>query len=248
MTLRNMLALGAAMFVIGDAAAAPARQTISLDGSWDPLTAPDLARVNGDFAASGKFCLRGTFENEQAGTPDLVKSFTRTFTCDDGSGSIKVRGVGTREDRRGGNGRWHIAEGTGRYARLRGLGTWRITAAGVIDFASSWTGVTDFDTAPPRIRIVRAHAARRAQRERRYTVTVVFRARDNVSRNAVSYTVTAFAGGRRLARAEGKTRGGETVARLVVRAARAPAVRIDVAAGDPVGNRALATRRVALSG
>jgi hypothetical protein len=59
--------------------------------------------------------------------------------------------------------------------------------------------------------------------------------------------VTAFAGGRRLARAEGKTRGGEVAARLVVRAARVPAVRIEVAADDPVGNEAVARRRVALS-
>jgi hypothetical protein len=246
MMLRYVLALGAAMLFVGDAAAAPVRQTITLDGSWDPVIAPDLARVNGDFAASGKFCTRGTFENEQTGTPDLVKSFTRTFTCNDGSGSIKVRGVGTREDRRGAKGSWRIAEGKGRYARLRGRGTWRVTAAGVIDFASNWTGVTDFDTAPPRVRIVRTHAAA-ARRERRHTVTVVFRAGDNVSGNAVSYTVTAFAGGRRLARAEGKTRGGEVAARLVVRAARVPAVRIEVAADDPVGNEALARRRVALS-
>jgi hypothetical protein len=246
MTLRYVLALGAAMLFVGGAAAASGRQTIRLDGSWDPVIAPDLARVNGRFEANGKFCSRGSFENDQTGTPDLVKSFTRTFTCDDGSGSIKVRGVGTSEDRRGSKGRWHIAQGQGRYARLRGRGTWRITAAGLIDFTSSWTGVTDFDTAPPRVRIVRAHAALRAQRQRRYTVTVVFRARDNVSGNAVSYAVSAFAGGRHLARAGGKVRGGEVVARLVVRPARVRAVRVDVAADDPVGNRALASRRVAL--
>jgi hypothetical protein len=244
--LRYVLALGAAMLFVGGAAGAPGRQTMTLDGLWDPLDAPDLARVTGDFAASGKFCSRGSFENDQAGTPDLVKSFTRTFTCADGSGSIKVRGVGASEDRRGARGTWHITEGKGRYARLRGSGTWRITAAGVADFTSNWTGVSDFDTAPPRIRIVRAQAALRAQGKRRYTVTVAFRARDNVSANAVSYTVTAFGGGRRLARAQGTTRGGEVVARLVVRPARVRAVRVDVAADDPVGNRALASRRVAL--
>jgi hypothetical protein len=247
MMLRIMLALAAAMLVAGGAAGAPERQTMSLDGSWDPIIAPDLARVEGRFAASGKFCPRGSFENDQTGTPDLVKSFTRTFTCDDGTGSIKVRGVGTREDRGGAKGRWQIAEGEGRYARLRGRGTWRVTAAGITDFISSWRGVTDFDTAPPRVRIVDGDAAPRVRQQGRSTVTVVFRARDNVARNPVSYIVTAVAGGRRLARAEGVTRGGEVVARLVVRPGRVRTVRVEVAADDPVGNRALATRRVTLS-
>ena len=245
MTLRTVLALSTALLFAGGASAAPARQTIMLAGTWDPIIAPDLARVFGNFSARGKFCSGGSFENQQDGTPDFLKSFTRTFTCADGRGSITVHGEGTREDRRGGKGTWRIASGTGPFARLRGRGTWRTVAAGVIDFNNNWTGLTDFDTAPPRLRIIRADSVGQAGR---YTVRVVLRARDNVSANAVDYTVTAFAGRRPLARREGTTRGGDVTARLVVRTTRAvPAIRVVLEADDPLGNRALATRKVALT-
>jgi hypothetical protein len=245
MMLRTVLALSTALLFAGGASAAPARQTIRLTGTWDPIIAPDLARVFGNFSARGKFCSGGSFENQQDGTPDFLKSFTRTFTCADGRGSITVHGEGTREDRRGGKGTWRIASGTGPYARLRGRGTWRTIAAGVIDFNSNWTGVTDFDTAPPRLRIVRADSVAQAGR---YTVTLVLRARDNVSANAVAYTVTAFVGQRPLARREGTTRSGRVTVRLVVRTTRAvPAIRLVLEAHDPLGNRALVTRRVALT-
>jgi hypothetical protein len=244
MTLRMVLALTGALLFAGAASAAPAQQMIMLTGTWDPIIAPDLARVGGNFASRGKFCSGGSFENRQDGTPDFLKSFTRTFTCVDGRGSITVDAEGTREDRRGGKGTWRIASGAGPYARLRGRGTWRTTAAGVIDFNSTWTGLTDFDTAPPRLRIIRADSVGQAGR---YTVKVVVRARDNVSANAVAYSLTAFAGRRPLARRKGTTRGRDITARLVVRLARpVPAIRVVLEAEDPVGNRAVAARRVAL--
>ena len=58
----------------------------------------------------------------------------------------------------GGSGSWRIVKGTGRYATLRGLGTYTGTlVSGDPDFASvvfrtNWQGIVDFDADPPTIK------------------------------------------------------------------------------------------------
>ena len=124
----------------------------------------------------------------------------RVHTCDDGSGSFTAFMPFARAEH-GGNGSWKIVEGTGRYAQLRGQGTYVGTLLSgdpnvfsTIAYRAQWQGVVDFDADPPVIESLSASARKLSTRVRRYTLRISVTARDASS--PISYTVNVRAGTR----------------------------------------------------
>jgi hypothetical protein len=142
--------------IAGSASATPTSFTLSFQGSHvtDP-SFPAGLRHEGRFTASAPFCPAG----KAVDTRDVeLEPLTvlRTHTCDDGTGSFTALMPAVAGEH-GGGGSWKIVEGTGRYATLRGIGTYagHIISGDpqvfeTIVFETSWQGVVDFDIADPR--------------------------------------------------------------------------------------------------
>ena len=175
----------------------------------------------------------------------------RSFTCGDGSGSVSFRiGSFTAEEAADGGGTWTIVGGTGRYAALRGTGTWATVAVdldrpGGPSVRTRLTGIAAFDAQAPSISIQRSSVTgMRGARVLRF----VFTAPDDVATNEVSYRVTTLAGVLVLAEREGTTAGGRVVA---VTAPVLPAngtrhITVVVTVADPLGNARRLARPIAL--
>ena len=97
----------------------------------------------------------------------------RVHTCDDGSGSFTAYMPSVRGEH-GGSGEWQIVEGTGAYATLRGVGTYRGTLISgdpndfvTISYRTEWQGVVGFDADPPTVEKVTATVRSFASESRR---------------------------------------------------------------------------------
>jgi hypothetical protein len=99
-------------------------------------------------------------------TNDFLNSFedTRLYTCDDGSGTLTTFQEDWFELKPPFTDTWRISTGTGRYADLRGKGTFRgeLLSSNHEDplsvrYRATFTGVVDFDAVAPTARVVRLH-------------------------------------------------------------------------------------------
>jgi hypothetical protein len=226
------------------ASAAPTPFSLTFQGTHvsDPTT-PFGLRHEGRFTASAPFCSSGraydTRQIDEAG--DLTA--WRIHECDDGSGSFTAL-LPTVRNEHAGNGIWTIVEGTGRYAQLRGQGTYIGTHVSgdpnnfaTVSYRTQWQGVVDFDADPPAIESLSASAKKLPKRVPTYTLRVAITARDPSS--PISYTVVVQAGKVPLvplARKITSTTSGAVVALRIQPPRGARSVRISLTATDVLGN------------
>jgi len=153
----------------------------------------------------------------------------------------------------GGRGSWRITEGTGKYATLRGSGSYvgELVSGDPDDFASisyrtTWTGKVDFDAAAPVVGIA-ATAIKLKLPRRAYSVRVMLVVRNEEAAARVAYSLSVKSGAVFVASRQGVTTGGRATLSLRISPPRtARAVRLIVTASDPVGNESTTTRSIRL--
>ena len=247
------VALGAAFAVIPvGATAAPTPFSLTFEGAHfaDSTLAGGL-RHDGRFTASAPFCHAGrAFDVRHLDATNRL-AVLRMHTCDDGSGSFTAFMPDVTGEHRG-SGTWKIVEGTGRYATLRGIGTYIGTllsgdpnAFETIAYRTSWQGVVDFDADPPAIEAFTPNARKLPQRLRTYVLRIDATVRDPAA--PVSYTVDVRAGRALLGFKQGSTASGQAAITLRLRPSRAArSARVLLTARDAVGNEITASRSVRL--
>ena len=237
----------------GGAGATPARFSLTFTGSHvADSTAEGGLRHEGRFTASAPFCPAGSARDVTQVAESGVLSVTRAHTCDDGSGSITVSLPVTRLEH-GKSGFWKITEGTGKYATLRGSGTYlgEVLSGDPEDFGSIkyktvWTGQVDFDVAAPVVAVTARAAKVKASRPT-YSLRVTLVIRNEEAGARVAYSLTATSGRVFLASREGGTTTGRATLTLRIRPPRsARAVKLVVNAFDPVANESTTTRSIKL--
>ena len=250
--VRRMVAVGALLVVltglVDGAAGAPTTFTLSFHGIHvlDP-NLPAGIRHEGRFTASAPFCSSG----KAVDTSDLeIEPLTvlRTHTCDDGSGSFTAF-MPNLPGEHGGNGTWKIVDGTGRYATLRGLGTYagHIVSGDpgrfeTIVYTTTWQGVVDFDAVPPTFAAT-ATSKKLRKPTRTYTIRTVL----NAQEGQIAYSVDIRAGKSFLAFKQGTSASGRMTVALRIRAPKgARNVQVIVTVTDAVGNESTTTRAVRL--
>jgi hypothetical protein len=172
----------------------------------------------------------------------------RTHTCDDGTGTFTAF-MPTVRGEHGGGGSWKIVEGTGRYATLRGVGTYtgHIVSGDAdrfetIVYTTSWQGVVDFDAVAPTL-TASATAKRLPKPSRAYSVRAVVDAHEG----PVTYSVDFRAGKVLLALKRGTAASGRVTTDARFRAPRGvPTVSVIVKVADVVGNESATTLSVRL--
>lgn len=237
--------------VANRATAAPTPVSLTFDGAhFVDSTLPGGLRHDGRFTASAPFCSAGRaydvrhFEREPL---DLL----RMHTCDDGSGSFTAFMPVVRNEH-GGGGTWQIVEGTGRYATLRGFGTYTGTLISgnanvfeTISYRTSWQGVVDFDADPPAIERFTTSTRKLRRPARTYELRLALTMRDTGV--PITYTVDVQAGRATLGSRRGATASGQATMTIRIRPSRSVrSARILLAARDAVGNETTASRSVRL--
>jgi hypothetical protein len=223
------------------ASAAPTSFSLTFEGAHatDPNFSSGL-RHEGRFTASAPFCPSGrAYDADQINDGVTLTAF-RLHECDDGSGSFTAFMPNARGEH-GGSGTWKIVDGTGRYAQLRGQGTYIGTRLGgdpddfsTITYRTQWQGVVDFDADPPVIQSLGASARKLPTRVRRYTLRVALSARDA---SPMSYAVVVRAGGASLDSKNGSTTSGQAAVTYRIQPPRgARSVSVSVAVTDVLGN------------
>ena len=224
--------------------------SLTFDGAHPvDSTLPAGLRHDGRFTASAPFCSAGrAYDVHQTeGTGQLTVE--RLHTCDDGSGSFTAFMPNVRHEH-GGTGTWRIIEGTGRYAALRGFGTYTGTLLSgdpdvfeTISYRTKWQGVVAFDADPPAIERFTVSSSSRSVGT--YALRVALLTRD--ASTPVSYRVDVRAGGTILASNQGSTASGQATLTLRIRPSRGTrSVRIALTARDAVRNTSTATRSIRL--
>ena len=217
-------------------AAAPEFQLV-FDGKHTPSLLHE-----GPFTTNASFCPSGYAMD--TGVDSATETALRKFTC--GSSGGFTAQLGRLPAEHGGSGIWHIVEGSGPLADLRGKGTWSsvrlggtLTDPASITFRSTWKGAAALDAAPPTI----AASKRSAQKLRRpkgaYRIRIVLSLNDAAG-SAVSYTMAVIDPRRPndwLATKSGATSSGTAAFSLRVRPAkRTRILHLKVDASDAVGN------------
>jgi hypothetical protein len=210
-------------------------------------------RHDGRFTASPPLCSGGrAYDVEHLvhaeGQPLSVR---RMHTCDDGSGTFTAL-MPVVHNEHGGRGSWRIVEGTGRYAALRGVGSYTGTllSGNPLDFETivyrtSWQGVVDFDADPPAIESFATTARKVRSRPRTYALRISVRMRDTGT--PVWYTAEARSGSAASAFKRGSTASGQATFTLRLRPPRtARSGRIVFTAQDALGNETMTSRSVRL--
>ncbi len=235
------------------ATAAPAPFLLTFDGAHSvDSTFSGGVRHDGRFAASAPFCTAGQAHDARQSTDVAgMLNVLRTHTCDDGSGSFTAD-MPTVRSEHGGTGTWRIVEGTGRYATLRGLGTYTGTLVSgdpnvfeSIVYRTNWQGVVDFDADPPTIETFTTTPRKLRLRVRTYTLRVGLVVRDPSA--PVSYTVDVQAGRAALAFKQGSTASGQATVTLRIRPPRAArSASVLLTTKDALGNETSTSRTVTL--
>jgi len=243
------LLVGMTVSFSADAAATPAEFTLTFDGTHvADTTFPVGLRHDGRFTASAPFCAAGRAYDVKDVQFDPL-TVLRMHTCDDGSGSFTALMTAVAGEH-GGGGPWKIVEGTGRYEKLRGFGTYTGETIGgdagntfvTVEFRTVWHGVVDFDAEPPTL-----SAAGGLTKLRRPPGAYVLRVTLRVPAEdlGVRYVVDVRAGRALLDLQKGSTRSGLVKLKFVIRPPRrARAVQFLVSASDAVGNESTTTRAV----
>ena len=146
----------------------------------------------GQFTTSATFCPSGSAEDVSLDAPS--ETAVRRFRCSGSAGEFSAR-VTPLPAEHGGIGTWQVVDGAGPLATLRGKGTWTSTrTAGrpddpaTITFRSSWAGVVDFDTDPPRVAVTKASAKKLRKPKGTYTLKLSLSLEDDAG-GPVSYQV-----------------------------------------------------------
>jgi hypothetical protein len=223
------------------ASAAPTPFSLTFEGAHfsDPTMTYGL-RHEGRFTASAPFCSSGrAYDTRQIDDGGSLTAW-RVHECDDGTGSFTAFLPIVRSEHEG-SGSWKVVEGTGRYAQLRGQGTYIGTLRSgdpndlsTVIYRAQWHGIVDFDADPPAIKSLSASAQKRSTRVPTYTLRVTVSARDA---SPIAYTVDVRAGQVPLGLKKVSTTSGQAAATLRIQPPRgARSVRISVAAADVLGN------------
>jgi hypothetical protein len=204
-----------------------------------------MTSEGGTFRSRAPFCASGTFVED-----DVGNAWRWRFTCDDATGSLTVV---LREDST-----WRILDGSGNYAGLRGSGSLRgeqlcgenCDLERPIPWRGTLLGVVDRDAVAPTIAISSANAAKLRRPAGAYSIRLALGLRDDVEGNPVSYTlrVTTIHRGIELARKFGTTTNPTRPLTLRIRPPnpQTKAVRLQLAAEDPIGNASSLSRALKL--
>jgi hypothetical protein len=240
--------------LVGGANAALTQFSLTFIGRHviDPVS-PTGLHHEGRFTASAPFCPSGTAVDTRHVQAEPL-SVERTYTCDDGSGSIIVSMPNVTGEH-GGSGSWQIIRGTGKYEKLRGSGTFvgQLLGGDPADFLSityqtTWKGLVDFDADPPALSLT-ATAAKLKLAKRSYSLRVGVVVRNEAPGARVTYSLIVQSRGQYVS---GGSRNGSTTAGRAAFALRitpprpARTVQITVRASDPVGNESTTSRLVRL--
>ena len=230
------------------AAAAPTAFTLQFAGAHIADTSLTAGiRHEGRFTAAPPLCPSGTAVDIQDVEIEPL-TVMRRHTCDDGSGSF-VAFMPSVLSEHGGTGTWKIIDGTGKYATLRGVGTYsgHIVSGDparfdTVVYTTSWQGVVDFDDVAPALTTT-AQAKRLRKPARTYLVRTTIDAHEE----SVTYSVDIRAGRSFLALMKGTAASGETTSSARIRAPRLTrAVKVIVLVSDSVGNETTTTLQVKL--
>jgi hypothetical protein len=197
------------------------------------MTWVDIGRSGGgpiNFTADSPLCPSGTVRDVGG-----ITGIKMEHTCADGSGTFEFAVIG--------RGIFHFTPAsTGRYATLRGSGSCSVTQNDDGTFTRSCHALADFDNVAPTVRIAPLDVLIAG---RRHVISVAFTTRDDVEGNAVSYRISATAGGRALAHVTGTTARGSVKANVTVKVPkRARRVVVSVKVSDPLHNSRTASRSV----
>ena len=248
----SALAAACAFISVG-AAAAPSPFSLTFEGAhFLDSSLPAGLRHDGRFTASAPVCSAGRAYDVRHLEGDELLAVLRLHTCDDGSGSFTAFMPAVRFEHGGsGSGIWRIVEGAGRYASLRGMGTYTGTRISgdpenfaTITYRTNWQGVVDFDVDPPAIENFTATASKLRQRVRTYVLRITVTLRDTAA--PVSYSVHVRAGRADLGFKLGSTAGQVRITLRVRPPRSARDARILLTAGDALGNETSTSRSVRL--
>jgi hypothetical protein len=217
---------------------------------------PSGIRHSGTFTATSPFCPSGVFWDL---TNDFLNSFsdTRLYTCADDTGTLTTNQEDWFELKPPFTDVWRIVEGTGRYADLRGKGTFRgeLLVPGVhedpfsVVFRATYTGSVDFDSVGPTITVSSAKLTRLRRPAGTFSLRLGLSMRDNRPGNQIAYTVAVepAGGGLYLVAKKGTAPAGKVALTLRFRpSSGARAVLLQLGGEDPVGNTRWSTKRLKL--
>ena len=245
-------ALAAAVLALSSVgSAAPTPLVLTFEGGhFSDDNLPGGLRHDGRFTASAPVCAAGRgYDIEHVAIEPLT--VRRMHVCDDGTGTFTAL-MPTVRNEHGGSGSWRIVEGTGRYAALRGFGSYTGTLVSgnpllfdTVVFRTSWQGTIDFDADPPVIQTFTATARKVRSRPRTYALRIVVAMRDSAA--PMSYSAAVRIGRSFPALKRGSTASGRATVTVRIRPPRtARSLRIELTAEDAVGNETRAARTVRL--
>jgi hypothetical protein len=248
--LAGVVAVSAATALAARSAASPFEVVATDRYEANEATCPDCEPWDGPhagtFTSGAPFCESGT-----VGVPEWFgprgEQFRR-YTCTDGSGSLMLAEHGDGE-----RGEWTIAEGSGRYAGLRGRGTYSGEQLGgdpgdpaTVVFRTTSQGFVDADAVAPSVAFTSASATKLRRPSGAYSIQVALSLRDDIEGNTVAYGLRVTEGpehprDRRrseLASKEGMTASGSvsTTLRVFPSSKRVRSVRLRLSGSDPAGN------------
>jgi hypothetical protein len=251
----GLVSVGAVVAVAARSAAPPFQLILNAKHEEVPSDAnyPLGLRHAGTFTSRAPFCESGSAVDLRLSPVNAPGTATRLLTCADGSGTLTAL-VGSPQSEHQGSGTWSILGGAGRYAGLRGRGTYRSDRVNgdpdvpaTIAFRSTWKGIVDADSVAPSIAIPTATATRLRPPSGAYALKLVVALRDDVEGNPVSYTLRVTAAGVELARKFGTAQTATLPLNVRIRpSVRVTAVRLQLSAADPVGNEATTSRSLRL--
>ena len=251
----GLVSAGAVVAVAARSAAPPFQLILDARHEEVPSDAnyPLGLRHAGTFTSKAPFCESGSAVDVRLGPADAPDTAIRLLTCADGSGTLTAL-VGSPQSEHQGTGMWSILGGAGRYAGLRGRGTYRSErvsgdpdVSATIAFRSTWQGILDADSVAPSIAIPTATATKLRRPSGAYALKLVVALRDDVGGNPVSYTLRVTAAGVELARKFGTAETSTLALNVRIRpSARIKTVRLLLSAEDPVGNEATRSRSLRL--
>lgn len=215
--------------------------------------AEDGGMLDATFTSSAPFCESGTFAGYLPHPRGGEADWAEHYTCSDGSGSLALGIVHPGSD-------WTIVEGSGRYAGLRGKGTYsaeHVQLEGDLDiwtglplplwaFRGKFQGFVDADAVAPSLAFTSASVTKQRRTSGAYAIRVAFSLRDDVEGNTVSYRLRVKEDPWELA--SGSTASGSASATLLVfpSSKRARSVQLLLSGSDPVGNEVTVTRQLRL--
>ncbi len=223
---------------------------LALDGVHAQGVGPSNLRHEGSFTATSPACAAGHGVDRELIDPVAA---LREYTCDDGSGSFTALVDPVVAEPRG-LGVWRILGGTGRYAKLRGQGTFESELVGgaltdetTVAFRTTWVGVAAFDDVAPALHGVQATTAQLRHPIGGYLLRISFSIRDDLDGSAVEYLVLPSSGSYRLPFSQGSTSTGRVSVALEIHPpGNRRRIRLEIRATDAVGNRSTIVRSMKL--